>query len=217
MGLVMQLLFGDSEVKKLMRGRNPGQKKVILYFVGGNGCLNPAMKDEEYDAMIQAFSQAEDYRRRALKKLGIDEDQVKEIDPVHFENFVVDERTIEKYGTDRLLRSTKYQITWLFFSSDQVYLWQYTVAFDDDERKERTEEYFYRDITAFSSSSDTVEKRLLDKITCSGKREYTRKNVDTSSFTLVVPGEKFHCSMKQNDTNEKAIKGLKALLREKKG
>ena len=36
------------------------------------------------------------------------------------------------------------------------------------------------------------------------------------TVTLVVPGDKFYCSMEQNDYTERAIQGMKAKLREKK-
>jgi len=217
MGLIMQLIFGDSDVKRLMKGRNAEQKKAILYFEGGNGCLNQAMKDDEYEAMVQAVAGGQDFRKKALSKCGLDEDEVKTLDPVHFEDFVIDERTpYAKLGADRRWRSSRYQISWLFFSEQQVYVWQYTHSFIDDERKEATEEYFYKDVTNFSTSSDTVEKEVLDKVTCTGKRKKFRTNIDSNRFALVVPGDKFYCSMEQNDQTEKAVKGMKALLREKK-
>lgn len=40
---------------------------------------------------------------------------------------------------------------------------------DEDSKKESTEEYFYKDITNFSTSSDTVEKEILDSINCKGE------------------------------------------------
>ncbi len=87
---------------------------------------------------------------------------------------------------------------------------------DEDGKKESTEEYFYKDITNFSTSSDTIEKEVLDKINCKGEAVYTRKNVDSNRFAIVVPGDKFYCSMEQSDYTERAIQGMKAKLREKK-
>lgn len=211
------MIFGDAETKKLLKGRTAEQKKVILYFQGGGGCLNPAMKDEEFDAMVNALPETSDFRKKALAKIGLDEEEVNEIEPVHFEGYLFDDRRAHaKAGDDRKWRSSMYQFSWLFFSATQVYVWQYTINLAEDGRKEATEEYFYKDITNFSTSSDTVEMKVLDKVSCTGNKKYVRTNVDSNRFTLVVPGEKFGCSMEQNDYTERAIQGMKAKLREKK-
>lgn len=125
--------------------------------------------------------------------------------------------TFNKWGKDRKWRSSAYQISWIFFSDTQVYVYQYTFNMDEDGKKESTEEYFYKDITNFSTSSDTVEKEVLEKVSCKGEATYTRKNVDSNRFAMVVPGDKFYCSMEQSDYTERAIQGMKAKLREKKG
>ena len=96
-------------------------------------------------------------------------------------------------------------------------MYQYTFNMDEDGKKESTEEYFYKDITNFSTASDTVEKEVLEKVSCKGEATYTRKNVDSNRFAMVVPGDKFYCSMEQSDYTERAIQGMKAKLREKKG
>lgn len=212
------MAYTPQDIKRLCKGRTEEQKKVIKYFLGGGGCLASTMKDEEYDALVQAKAKSMNFKQKALDKIGLDESQVNEIEPVHFEGYYFDEKkTYAKWGKDRIWRSSAYQISWLFFSSTQVYVYQYTFNMDEDGKKESTEEYFYRDITNFSTSSDTVEKEVLDKINCNGEATYARKNVDSNRFALVVPGDKFYCSMEQSDYTESAIQGMKAKLREKKG
>jgi hypothetical protein len=210
-----------TEMIQRMKGRTSEQKKVIKYFYGDGGCLSflsPGLKDEDYDAMVQAQAKSIDFRQKALNKIGLDESQVREIEPVHFEGYWFDEkRTLAKWGKDKVWRSSAYQITWIFFSSSQIYVYQYTFNMDEDGKKESTEEYFYKDITNFSTTSDTIEKYVLDKISCKGEATYARKNVDTNRFAIIVPGDKFYCSMDQNDYTERAIQGMKAKLREKKG
>lgn len=209
-------------MKQRMKGRTPEQKKVIKYFYGEGGCLSflsPGLKDEDYDAMVQAKAKSIDFRQKALNKIGLDESQVSEIEPVHFEGYWFDEKkTLAKWGkNDKEWRSSAYQVTWIFFSSSQIYVYQYTFNMDEDGKKESTEEYFYKDITNFSTTSDTIEKYVLDKVSCKGDATYARKNVDANRFAIVVPGHKFYCSMDQNDYTERAIQGMKAKLREKKG
>jgi hypothetical protein len=62
-----------------------------------------------------------------------------------------------------------------------------------------------------------VESTTLDKVSCTGKATYIRTNLETNRFKLSAMGDPFFCAMKANDYTEKAIQGMKAKLREKKG
>ena len=206
--------YNDSEwVKNRIKGRTDEQAAVIRYFCNDPKCLSKKpISDAEYDEMVLAVLRSNDYKKKALDKIGLDEDQVKEIEPVHFEGFQYDKQSLAKQGDDGKYRSSKYQVSWLFFSSTQVYLYQNTFNMDEDDKKESTEEYFYKDITNFSTSSDTVETPFYDKET--GKD--ILKNVDSNRFAITVPGDKFYFSLEQNDYTENAIRGMKSMLREKK-
>lgn len=193
-----------------LKKRNDEQKKAIRYFLN-DGCLSKRIKDHEYESMISAVLSKFDFKQRALDKIGLDESELQEIAPVNFEGYDF-KGAYGREGEDGLWRSSKYQVSWLFFSASQVYLYQYTLNMDCDDKKEATEEYFYRDITNFSTSTETNEVKTWDK---KAKKE-TLKNVDSSCFALTVPGDKMDCAIKQTDDNERAIKGMKAKLREKK-
>lgn len=188
--------------------RNADQKKVIRYFLN-DGCLSKRMSDDEYVSMLNA--RIGDFKQRALNKIGLDESELQEIPPVHFEGYT-EKGSYERLGKDKKYRYSGYQITWLFFSSTQVYLYQYTFYMDCDDKKEITNEYFYKDITSFNTSTDTVETRFYDP----KKKDTVVKNVDSTRFCIIVPGDKFYCSMEQNDANERAVQAMKAKLREKK-
>lgn len=177
--------------------------------------MSKTISDEKYDEIVSARISKEDFKQNALDKIGLDESELKEIDPVHFENWVysADENvTFSKMGKDGKWRSTAYQISWIFFSSTQVFLYQDTIHFDKDDHKVTTEEYFYTDITNFSTSSDTVETPYWDN---KQKKEFL-KNVNSNRFALTVPGDKFYCTLKKSDYTERAIQAMKAKLREKK-
>lgn len=207
----------SNDLKELLKGRSSEQKEVIKYFCGTGCCLKKSMSDAEYDAMVMKKVQALNLREKAMNKLGIDEDQVKEVEPIHFESWLFDTgRTYAKLGKDRLWRSSAYQVTWLFFSSEQVYFYQYTMNMDEEGKKEQTDEYFYKDITNFSAASESVEKEVLVKTSCKGKETYEKRVVDTNLFRITVPGDKISCAMDQNEYTETAIQGMKAKLREKK-
>lgn len=201
-----------SEVKNRYKNRNDEQKKVIRYFAV-EGCLSKTMNDAQYDELVKTTISKQDFKKKALEKIGLDESELKEIDPVHFEGWAYGNNiSYAKRGKDGNWRSSAYQISWLFFSSTQVYLYQNTIHFDKDDKKIATEEYFYKDITNFSTSTDTVETPYWDP----KQKKSLLENIDSNRFALTVPGDKFYCSLEQNDYTERAIQAMKAKLREKK-
>lgn len=206
----------SAELKNRLKNRPKQQQDVIKYFYGKGGFLNKRISDAEYDALASTTIGQGDFKQKALDKIGLDETQVSEIEPVHFEGWCYDKKenvSFAKKGKDGNYRSSAYQISWLFFSGTQVYLYQNTIHFDKDNKKVATEEYFYKDITNFSTSTDTEElPQWNEKI-----KKFELVPVDANRFAMTVPGDKFYCSMQQNDYTERAIQGMKAKLREMKG
>lgn len=202
-----------AELKELIQGRPQQQQDVIKYFFGKGGFLTKRITDAEYDNIVANTIKESNFKQKALAKIGLDESQVNEIEPVHFEGWLFGKNVgWAKYGLDNKARSSAYQITWLFFSSSQVYIYKHTIHFDKDDKREATEEYFYKDITNFSTITDTVEQSFWNN----NLKKYEVKNVVSNDFAITVPGDKFYCSMEQNDYTERAIQGMKAKLREKK-
>ena len=200
-----------AELEKLIQGRPQQQQDVIKYFFGKGGFLTKRITDAEYDNIVANTIKESNFKQKALAKIGLDESQVNEIEPVNFEGWLFGKNVgWAKYGLDNKARSSAYQITWLFFSASQVYIYKHTIHFDKDDRKVATEEYFYKDITNFSTV--TVEQSFWNN----NLKKYEVKNVDSNDFAITVPGDKFYCSMEQNDYTERAIQGMKAKLREKK-
>lgn len=216
-GAAIDAAAKQAEMKRALKGRTPDQQKVIKYFYGSGGCLSKGLSDEEYEQMITKKLASINFKQRAMDKIGLDESEINEIEPVHFDGYLFDDKkAYARLGNDRVWRSSAYEVTWIFFSATQVYVYKYVFNMDEDGKKESTDEYFYKDITNFATSSDSVEKEVVDKVSCTGKTTYIRKSVDSNRFRMVVPGESFYCSMKQNDYTERAIQGMKAKLREKK-
>ena len=208
------------DLKTALKGRTPEQQKVIKYFMAPEGCFSKNITDEEYDQLVQARYESLNLKQKALDKIGVDESQVNEIAPCEFRNFSGENANPRfKCGKDGKYRSSVYQVSWLFFSDSQIYVYQYTFNMDEDGKKERTEEYFYKDVTNFSTSSESEEKTIyvLGKGCINKAVEPVRKNVDTDFFKMVVPGEQFKCAMVNNSEAEDKIKAMKNKLREKKG
>jgi len=215
--------------------KTPEQQKVIKYFFDTGGCMGSlgTIKDDEYESMVMTKAKSVDFKQKALAKIGLDESQVNEVNPVHFEGYYFDKKgatgigelvgklvgtsgsveTQSRRGRDRKWRSSAYQVTWLFFGSDQIFTYQCTFHMDNDEWVESTKEYFYDDVTCLSTALQSTEREVMSG--CLGTH-VTRSCVDTNSFNIVVPGDEFSCAMPQSDYAEQAIQGMKAKLREKK-
>ena len=207
----------QQEMQRKMQGRSEDQKKVIKYFYRAGGCLSSSMSDSEYEAMVQSRLKQFNFKQRALDKIGLDEDQVAEIEPVHFDGYDFDSNdSMAVRGQDNLWRASKYQVTWLFFSADQLYIYQYTFDMASDSTNEFVEEYFYTDVTNVQSASSSTEREVPGPSNCMGQVQYTRDVVNYDAFKIVVPGEKRTCAMKKSDYSESAIRGMKAMLRDKK-
>jgi len=192
------------------RGKTPDQKLAIDYLIPKTGILGLFLnkKDEEYDAVLKRLVDSFGSYKRALNKIGLDEDELKEIPPVTLYGY--EDGDFERTGKDGRYRSNKYSITHLFFSSTQVYMYSVILDTTDNTRKERTEEYFYRDITNFSTSSESYEATWFKG--CTGKP--MKRTVEIQRFGLIVPGDKFTCGT-YGDI-EQQVKAMKNKLREKK-
>lgn len=203
----------------LLKGKTPEQKAFIKYFCA-EGCIGrmTCIKDEEYEGKVMAKLNGLNLRKRALDKIGLDEDQVKEIPPVFFHGYEFDDNktvVLRRVGGDGRLRSSQYSGTWLFFSADQVYMYSYRFDMLSESKKETTEEYFYRDITNFSTSSESIEVDTSAGCGCGGGK-IKKETRDYSRFGLVVPGDKFFCSTTGVPDAEDSITAMKSQLRAKK-
>lgn len=213
-GVYFWLSQDSAEAKRRGKNRTAEQKMALRYFLN-EGCLQKKPSDEQYDELVRSMIAEKKLTdpQTALSKLGVDESEVTEVKPIFLEGFLFgDKNSYAKIGQDGLWRSSKYQVSWVFCSDTHVYLYQYTFNTDEDGKKISTEEYVYKDITNFSTSSDTVETPFWDK----KQKDIVLKNVDSTRFRITVPGDSIYCVMAQTDANENAIKGLKAKLREKK-
>lgn len=206
----------SSRVKRLCKGRSSEQQQIIHYFCDDRGCLSKGVPDTEFDANKNRQIETLNLKKKGLGKLGIDEDQVQEVEPICLIGPVYKEGW-HRRGSDNINRYSVYQVTYIFCSAEQVYVYQYKIDLASDEKKERAEEYFYKDITNFTTNDDTEELEFEVTKGCMNQTETKRIKVDTNAFKIAVPGgDPFICSMVSNDEIEGQIQALKAKLREKK-
>lgn len=193
-------------LKNYCRGKSAEQVKVIEYFCKQEGCLSKNMSDDEYSQMVIKKRDSLNLCQKALNKIGLDEDEVSEIPPAVFEGYVFKNAFAKKRANGNWV-SSAYQVAWLFFSSTQIYVYRYTFNMDEDKKTESTDEFFYKDVTSFSTSSETETAHGLGD---------SKFEVETNKFKMVVPGDKIFVSMDGVSDSEAIIQAMKQKLREKK-
>jgi hypothetical protein len=194
------------QLQKILKGKTPDQKKAINYFLN-TGCFSGVISDDEYAAMVRTKKDSLKLREKALAKINLDEDEVKEIAPAKFEGYVFDNAWAKQTANGKWV-SSAYQVSWCFFSSSQIYLFRHTFNMDEDKKTETTDEFFYKDVTSFSTATTQETPRGTDG--------NTGPEVETSKFFMVVPGDKLYMSMDGEPNAESIIQGIKQKLREKK-
>ena len=193
-------------LEQYKRGKNADQQKVIDYFCKEEGCMSKNMTDDEYSQMVIRKRDSLNLRANAVSKSCLDEDEVSEIPPAVFEGYVFKNAFAKKRANGNWV-SSAYQVAWLFFSSMQIYVYRYTFNMDEDKKQESTDEFFYKDVTSFSTSSETETAHGL------GDEKF---EVESNKFKMVVPGDKIFVSMDGVSNSEDIIQAMKQKLREKK-
>lgn len=192
-----------SERKKLKKGRTSGQKKAIDYFYKPRGCIFGKVYDSTYDYLVLKKLNALGAKNKARERLGLDAEQIGEISPIALHGYTFKDagfrRQVKRIGDDGMTRSSAYNITWLFFSDEQLFTWSLTFDMLSRAKREITREFFYKDITSVSILTDTFE---------GGDRYHV--------FQITVSGDKFTCPINATSKAEQAIQGMKQKIREKK-
>jgi hypothetical protein len=211
----------QQEMQMLLRGKNSDQQAVIKFFYGaGGGCMSSSgMTVQQYEEKVRAKVNGLNTKQMALRKLGIDEEEVREIAPVTFEGYIFNDKVdnlVARASTNRWV-SSEYMITWLFFGEREVFIYQYSFSMTSDSKKENTMQYFYQDVTNFTASSETYQKIVAEPAGgCTGGTDYMQASANADEFKIVVPGDTLRCSMTPTDSTDAAIRGMRNKLREMK-
>ena len=99
------------------KGKTAEQTQILKKYFLASGCLGTllGMKDEAYEALVNAKVAALNLKERALGKIGLDEAQISEIKPVHLESYTDNLEYLAKVGKDNKLRTSAFETTWIFF------------------------------------------------------------------------------------------------------
>ncbi len=207
----------------------------------GCGCMKSGcMTMDEYIARVNDYLTKSDLKARALAKLGLDESELEDVAPICLYDFVYntnDESLLWKYeevkvdkkkqkheyttpGTHYHVVTSKYSVTWIFFSKTQMYTYNFIFDMTSDNQVEYMKEFFLQDVTAFETESTVVE-RIERKVKAgcgciSAKEKFSKNNYTIDWFRVVVPGSQFSISMRNAGEQAESVMAAKALLRDRK-
>jgi hypothetical protein len=177
---------------------------VVLLLMAAGG---PSA--QELDAALQG--EIDKVKTKALTKLNLDEDQVKQIPPVITGGYDFTFRPGVRYkrGADSIWRSSRGEAVAVFFSDDLLhsYKWGFSLI-EPNKEDERTDEYFYRDVVSIATVSKNV---TLERVVIKNGIQQKRSMGDTpvNLFELTTSGAtSITCSMTTGDNTASADKGL---------
>jgi len=207
--------------KAAYKSRTAEQKRVIRYFAlpdtfGGIFSIGE-MSDVEYEAYLKSYLENTNFKKKALDKFDLDADEITEVKPFKLENYYYDkDKTVWKRGKDGKCRSSAYQVSWVFATSDKFYMYSLAFWLDADTKREVAEETFWKDIVKFSTTSEAEEISKIVGKQKNGTPIYQTQTIDVNKFIMLVSGDKFECVTDGSDATESSIKGLRTKLDEKK-
>lgn len=186
----------------------------LLVVAGGIALLYFTFAGKPTDAEIDsdAASAIADVKKRALGKLGLDEDEVKLIDPVavhgyYYKNIASGVQV--KLGKDRVFRSSNYEGVVLFFSEHQLHAYKFQFSLvSPQESREQTDEYFYKDVVSVSTQSETF--KITDVKGNSQQVNFEEFKLTTTGGTSITS------SIRDEGSVSRVISGARSLIREKK-
>ncbi len=165
------------------------------------------MTDEEFEALVDAKIESLNIAQLGLDRLGLDEDQVKEIKPIILRDKVIDEKslTVRNKGNHSIHSSTQY-VTYLYFTDEQLFV--YKIQFDMccNMQDEWTSEFFYKDICDVSSYTYKNILKIDDY-----EFEYS-----TVSFKIIAFNSSIGFDMDGDNDKVGSIQAMKQKIREKK-
>ena len=168
--------------------------------------------DEELEAFYEKTLEEMNLKQAGMNKIGIDEALLEEAGVAPFSIHGQLYEGWYRFGADGEIRTDDRQVTWLFFSKDQIYVYDITFSLTGRKKKvENTQEFFYTDIVSVSTGS--VSKALPSSNSAGGGNAET---IEAEEFRLVVPGDKISFAFTSNETITRSIQAMKNTIREKK-
>lgn len=172
----------------------------------------------DYDKLLA--EKTKQLRGRALKKLGLEEEEIAAATPIELAGYNVGTRVLhdsklnstdnEEDSKTHEWRGPEAFLSGFYFSEDRMSVYQWRVSLVSDTYREMTEEVYYDDIV--SVKMDTEEIPIQDAKT--GKDTGRRARFDT--FAITTKGAESIVGFGPSSQLQAAVSAMRVLLREKK-
>ena len=223
-GAAMDAVQAKKELAEAKKGKSKEQKDIIDFFAseyGGSGCGclgkgSKSMSMDEYQKKIGERCNSLNLKTKAMAKIGLDESEISEISPICLSSYVFDDAWVKVEGN--IAVSSKYCVSWIFFSATQMYTYSYTFDMTSDNTWEVTNDFFFQDITCFTTENKLVERIMTETGKgCFGKGESSYKqNYIVDTLKITASGTSYIVSLKDAGAQAQSIQAAKAMLRERK-
>lgn len=228
---VSDIKSGREAIERFKTGKTAEQKLIIDYFNSGlAGCMSggkifSGMKMTDYEQKVSKRLSTLNLKKRAVAQIGLDESEINEIAPIVLGGYLwndFNERDLDDVvfvrSENNHAVSSRFSVTWIFFSQTQMYCYEYTFDMISDRIWERIMDFFYQDITCF-----VINRNLVQKVTDKGSKGCiaNKPYAESSSYyvdklEIVVPGGSFSFSMRNNAKLAESLHAAKAMVRERK-
>lgn len=212
-----------ARINTLKKGKNQEQKRVIDFFYSPDdgGCLKKQSSNytmEEYQKLVMDKCKSLNLQQRAMNKIGLDYSQIQEIPPVFLSAYHYNDECAVKIANHQAV-SNLYSVSLIFFSATQIYTYQYIFDMMSDNTWEYTKDFFYSDVTCFSTSTMVKEKidiNITKGCLKKGTESVSKNNYVVDTLEIIVPGATYSFAKRDSATVEQSIQAAKAMIREKK-
>lgn len=184
---------------------------LAFQFVG-------VISDEEYDANVRSGTYG--IRERALGKLGLDEEEVQEIEPITIDGYKFADARYLRKGADGIWRTNVYEVATLFFTKNEVQCYKYAFSTINDYHQESTDIFFYQDIVSVSTLDVPVQYNKRGFIAELIRKLFGWRRAKWVNYKAVslctAGGNSFEAVIRDVDNVQRSINAMRQLLRQKK-
>lgn len=176
----------------------------------------PIAFDNEKDRIIKELNLEE----KGRDYLGIDVDNLIKDEKGESSSFYISGNNFDGAWRKTTLngvttyRTENQEITWLYFGTDQLYIYKATFSLrTPNAKREESQEFFYKDIVSVSVGQESVTPTGENLDAEDGE---TAKAVESEQFRLVVPGDKLYFAYMPTPYTSGRINAMKSMIRDKK-
>lgn len=171
------------------------QKQVLDYFCTENGRFSKCITDSDYAQLVKKKRDSYNLFEKALTKFDLNENTTWYCPPDVVDGYMYENSLVKKCGDGSWLSST-YQVTWLLFTFERLYVYCYTFSLVEEAEYEVSDTFYWRDIIQIavksrkempSNSSDHKIEVISDKlcITALGREMFVAINASENAEATI--------------------------------